>query len=196
MGKTPQERAEIVKGANACPFCLSTHHIGNPCPWKDKWDACKIDQCGKHHSHLLHEAEVQGFISSFASQIHLSNTAAGEILQVGTLLQVQKIPTMKGDASAFFDLGSTISLVARSYVIRNKLRGIPISYDLVTVGGDIRPQTTYLHEIFLKDRNSELHRILAFQIDDVCGILQKVDVSAEDSQLKMCNAQVDLLSCW
>ena len=77
----------------------------------------------------------------------------------------------------FFDLGSTISLVSKSYVERNNLKGIPVSYDLITVGGDSKHQKTYLHEIRLKDHEGEEHIIQAFQIDDVCGRLQTIDVS-------------------
>ena len=53
-----------------------------------------------------------------------------------------------------------------------------MSYDLVTVGGDSKHQTTFLHEVVLRDHDGKEHTIQAFQIDDVCGRLQSSDVSA------------------
>ena len=192
LGKTTKERADVIKNNKACPFCLSITHQDKECPWKDKWERCNIDKCQKFHSHLLHDAENQGLICSFATCPTEVSNATVEVLDNRTLLQVQSIPTNHGDVVTFFDLGSTISLVSQSYAERNNLRGIPVSYELITVGGDRRHQATYLHEIYLKDREGGEHKVQAFQIEDVCGSLQDCnpsllaavfpELSAEDIQ--------------
>ena len=162
----------------ACPLCLSIEHLGNPCPWKEKWGTCKIDNCGKYHSHLLHDAESQGLITSCAVNQQLtSNATTVNAMNTEALLQVQVIPTTCDDVITFFDLGSIISLVSTSFVKRNGLKGVPVSFDLVTVGGDSKRQSTYLHEVCLKDQEGGIHNIQAFQIDDVCGRLQGIDIS-------------------
>ena len=33
--KLDEEKAQLVKDTNGCHLCLSTDHIGTPCPWKD-----------------------------------------------------------------------------------------------------------------------------------------------------------------
>ena len=137
----------------------------------------QIDKCDKYHSHLLHDAEIQGIISSFAAKAQSVNTASIDALDKCILLQVQGIPEHHGDIVTFFDLGSTISLVSRSYVERNCIHGIPVSFDLVTVGDESNHQTTYLHEIHLKDRHGNDHPMQAFQIEDVCEELREMDVT-------------------
>ena len=71
--------------------------------------------------------------------------------------------------------GSTLSLVTKEYVTRNKLCGVPILYDLETVGGNVSTQNTWLYEITIMDRNNEPHKIKAFQIDEICSNLKRVN---------------------
>ena len=82
-----------------------------------------------------------------------------------------------GELVAFFDNGSTVSLISKQFVQRRKWKGIPVTYDLITVGGDRKTQSTYLHEIQLLDSNGKEHVIKAFQIDDICGQLQEFNTS-------------------
>ena len=60
--KSAEERAAIVRRTSGCHFCLSTEHVGKPCPWKEKWGPCKFTDCGKFHSHLLHYAKHKGLL--------------------------------------------------------------------------------------------------------------------------------------
>ena len=125
---------------------------------------------------MLHEAEAQGLLNTPPTE-HSSGVPVEDLFNSGTLLLVQKVPTAHGEIVSFFDSGSTISLVSRSFVKRKNLHGVRVSYDLVTVGGVHQPQSTYLHEITLKDNNGNEHVIQAFQIDEICGRLRDVDVS-------------------
>ena len=153
------ERVEIMKKTNGCHLCLSINHIGKPCPWISKWGACKLGGCQKYHSRLLHEAEEQGLLSNLPR----NETSCSLNIDNGTLLLVQVIPTVTdGELVAFFDNGSTVSLVSKQFVQRRKWEGIPVTYDLITVGGDRKTQSTYLHEIQLLDSNGKEHVIKAF----------------------------------
>ena len=62
LTKSPEKRASIVKERNGCKLCLCMAHIGKPCPWEEKWGPCKYANCGKYHSHLLHEASTKGLL--------------------------------------------------------------------------------------------------------------------------------------
>ena len=95
-----------------------------------------------------------------------------------TLLLMQMIPTKIGEMIfAFFDNGSTITLVSTSFVKRNKLKGIRVTYELITVGNQVTIQQTWLHEITLLDSRGEAHIVQAYQIDNICGEMKCVKVN-------------------
>ena len=175
LAKTAEQRAAIVKAVNGCELCLTTAHVGKPCPFLQNWEPCKLDGCDKYHSRLLHEADVKGFLGHTAGAL-VGNTAARS-LKKNTILLVQRISTKVGMVCAFFDNGSTLTLVSTSFVRRHQLKGIKISYDLHTVGGVTKHQITYLHEITLVDVAGKAHIIQALEIEEICGIMKKVDVS-------------------
>ena len=175
LAKSPRERAEIVKATKGCPLCLSISHVDKPCPWTSKWEPCKVDNCEQYHSHLLHEAAIQGLMNMHVT--YEENVNSTEKLGNHSLLLMQQIQTEKGPIHAFFDNGSTITLVSKSYIKRHKMKGIKISYDLVTVGGHVHTQDTYLHDITLVDSWGSRHVVQAYEIPDICGQMKSVDVS-------------------
>ena len=93
------------------------------------------------------------------------------------LLLVQTISTDSGKITAFFDNGSTISLVSKSYTRRHNLKGIPVSYNLTTVGGNQTKQYTFCYHVTLKDSKGASHVIQALEIDDICGKMRGCDIS-------------------
>ena len=102
------------------------------------------------------------------NDVHLNNV----------LLLIQEIPTEDGHVTTFFDNGSTMSLVSQSYVRKKKLKGIKVSYDLVTVGGKVSSHHTYFHYIPLIDTDGTRHVIQAFEINDICGEMKSFDVDS------------------
>ena len=60
-----------------------------------------------------------------------------------------------------------------------------MSYDLITVGGESKSQNSYLHDIPLIDFEGKVHVIQAYQIDDICGKLQDIDISAAAEYFKV-----------
>ena len=185
--KTTEERAAVVKESNGCHFCLSTDHLGKPCPWIERWSPCNKAGCGKYHSHLLHDAHSTGLlmvvnastpsITASPTITATSMTSSTAVPSNNVLLLIQEVATETSHLLAFFDNGSTISLVSKTYVKRNNLKGIRVSYDLTTVGGKCSTQYTYLHNITLIDTEGIRHVIQAYEINDVCGKLRDVDVT-------------------
>ena len=165
LAKSSLERAEIVKANKGCLLCLSVSHVGKPCPHISKWKPCDVDDCGEHHSRLVHEAILQGFT------MHITS------LKNHTLLLMQRITTVGGSIFAFFDNGSTITLVSASYVKKRNLKGIRVTYELITVGNRVKVQQTYLHEITLLDSAGKPHVLQAYEIDDICGEMKCVNVN-------------------
>ena len=68
-----------------------------------------------------------------------------------TLLLVQEIRTLTLTINAFFDDGSTLSLVSKSFVTKNGMKGVRMSYELVTAGNVRTIHHTILYEITLLD---------------------------------------------
>ena len=179
--KSMAGKVDIMKKTKGCHFCLSIEHIGKPSPKIQQWGVCGLEGCDKYHSRLLHEAEKEGLLTNLPGKQVVEKqlvAKASANLCTGTLLLVQTISTEgDGEILCFFDNGSTVSLVSKDFVRRHGLKGIPVSYDLITVGGTSVPQTTYLHIIRLKDFEGKIHDVTAFQIDDICGTLQNFDTS-------------------
>ena len=164
---TAQERGKAVLDANGCGFCLSNNHIGSKCPFEGQWKNCDVNNCNKPHNRLIHGCGiVQLSCATFNYGVRLSVT----------LLLIHDVPTPTGMVRTFWDDGSTLSLVAKSFVQRMNLKGVLVEYDLITVGNVVTPQKATLHTITLIDRKGNRHEIKAFQIDNICGNVEAPDM--------------------
>ena len=91
------------------------------------------------------------------------------------MLLIEKIKNADGSTIiTFWDNGSTITLVSRDYAQRNKLSGVPVSYDLTTVDGTTTIRHTMLYEITLIDRRAKKHCLKALEIEEICGELVNI----------------------
>ena len=169
-----EERVALMKTTKACVLCLSITHRGRQCPFKEQWGPCGLDGCLHHHARGLHRAAITGLLNA-ESEVAIS--AASIRVESSTLLLVQEIPTQYGYIFSFFDNGSTISLVSTSFVVRHNMKGLRVAFDLITVGGNVATQQSYLHEIPLIDANGETQTVKAYQIDEICGEMRGTDVT-------------------
>ena len=160
-----KEKAELVKATKGCILCLSANHINKPCPFATRWKPCDVDGGQELHSRLLHEAVVQGL------SMHLTVKRNAH-----TLLLMQSIPTKEGVIRTFFDNGSTITLISTSYVKKRNMKGVRVTYELITVGNHVKVQQTFLHEITLYDIEGKEHIVQAYEIDNICGVMKAVNV--------------------
>ena len=174
--KTVVERGQLVKDMNACKFCLSLSHPGVPCPFLSQWGPCGINGCTDHHSRMVHGCGIQGI----SMQVFKYNN------RNSTLLLVQTVETTYGDALGFFDNGSTITLIARSFAERHNLKGVNITYELITVDNNVQVHHTVLYEITLLDKDGNAHVIQAYQIESICKIprVQIDDVASSFPSIK------------
>ena len=162
-----EEKGQLIKDKNACKLCLCDSHQNKPCPFEATWGKCDIDGCDQFHSRWVHGCTIQG-IGCFA-QICLSVSATE------TLLLIQYVDTLNGDSAIlFWDGGSTLTLVSKDYAEQNNLHGVPISYDLTTVGGIVTTHDTTLYEITIVARDGSHQTLQAFEIDEICGSLKAV----------------------
>ena len=186
-GMNDEERVAVLRSTKGCVLCLSIGHIGQPCPLKDSWGPCNINGCDKYHSRHLHNAigknlltasEVSCSVTILKNSVSILSCAGTIAIHCETLLLMQEIPTTYVKTSSFFDNGSTISLVSKSFIIRHNLKGLRVSFNLITVGGTTSTQYSFIHEIPLIDIEGNIHNIHAYQIDEICGEMNNVDLTA------------------
>ena len=169
-----EQRGKAVKDNDGCKLCLSRSHSGE-CPFAQQWGVCGVNNCQQKHSKLVHGCTISGIGCHANTTASLSDS--GE-----TLLLIEKIKTRDSTTiTTFWDNGSTITLVSRDYTQRNKLTGVPVSYDLTTVDGTTTIRHTTLFEIIIVDRKRREHCIKALEIEEICGELKdiKTDMFAQ-----------------
>ena len=89
------------------------------------------------------------------------------------------VKTLYEDALGFFDNSSTITLITRSFDEQHNLKGVNITYELITVGKNVQIHHTILYTITLLDKDGNAHMIQAYQIESICKISPvEIDVVA------------------
>ena len=172
LRKNVEERGQLLREKNWCKLCLSTSHGANPCPFEATWQKCGVDGCQLSHSKLVHGCTIPE-INCHAIAVNASVSTPGSPGQ--TLLLIEKIKTSDGASIiSFWDNGSTITLVSREYAVGKRLPGLPVSYDLLTVGGNRSTHHTTLYSLTIVDREQNKHTIQAFEIEEICGTLKNV----------------------
>lgn len=185
LSKTVAERGKIVKDVKGCKLCLSVSHPGSPCPFELKWKPCGEGGCTGLHSRLIHGCgipELSCHIRYTVSNLTPTDTTSEELTcsaaqyqhENNTLLLIQSSRTATGKGTLFWDDGSTLCLVSTSYVRREGLTGIKVTYDLITAGNVVTTHETMMFEIYLLDRKGDKHKINAYEISDICGQMSEV----------------------
>ena len=169
QSKTVDERAQLVKDLGACSLCLSITHKGSPCPRKGEWK-CGESGCALPHSRLLHGTTVTGLVNNIQTVTSITNESM-------TLLILQTVTARGGEIFIFWDSGSTISLVSMRYVRQHNLKGVKVTYDLVTINNTVTQQDTVLYEITLFDRNGVAHTVKAYGIEEICQDTERINVN-------------------
>ena len=87
--------------------------------------------------------------------------------------------------------------------MRLGLKGVPVSYDLVTVGGVVTTQHSKLNEITIIDRQRKKHTIQLYEIDDICGEMGSVNIdgvvhlysSTKIKEVARSSCKIEMLIC-
>ena len=93
------------------------------------------------------------------------------------LIQKAKAENSK-EVIIFWDSGSSISLVKKDYALKQRLNGVDVSYELVTLGNVGKVQNTKLYDVPLIDFTGRKHIISAYAIDEICRGCGDVDITS------------------
>ena len=110
------------------------------------------------------------------NSLNYDNYMSNELDSNNVLLLVERVQSKHSNLNLFWDTGSSVSLASKSYVNKNKLKGVEICFDLVTVGGNVEKHTTFLHTIEIIDKDGLSYFVKACEIDNICGYLKKFNV--------------------
>ena len=196
LGMSVVDRGNLVKTTGGCKLCLSLSHVGQPCPFEGTW-TCSVNDCNDPHSFLIHGCGIQGVsLAALSSSAKSTPTPSKN----NVLLLIQKVKTETGYVITFWDNGSTIALISSDCVRRLKLLGVPVVYDLTTVGGIVTTHESTLHEITLIDRNNQNHVITAYEIPDICGEVGSIKVdgvmhlfpSTKIKEVERCSSKIEI----
>ena len=187
------ERGQLVKDTGGCKLCLSLSHPGiEECPLEPTFGKCTVNGCTESHSFLVHGCKIQG-ISAHARVIltnvniqstthdatvqDIRHTSGATNLNRNVLLLIERIKIETTYVLTFWDSGSTISLVCTEFIQRTNLVGVPVSYDLVTVGGVVTTHHSTLYEVTIVDRKKKKHVIQLYEIEDICGEMGSININ-------------------
>ena len=191
------DRGTLVKNTGGCKLCLSLSHVGQVCPFEGTW-TCSVTDCTDPHSFLVHGCGIQGIsLAALSSSVKSAPTPSRKHV----LLLIQKVKTETGYVITFWDNGSTIALISSECVRRLKLLGVPVVYDLTTVGGVVTTHESTLHEITLIDKNNQKHFVTAYEIPDICGEVGSIKVngvmhlfpSTKIKEVERCSGKIEML---
>ena len=174
LGMTPTERLDAVIRHNACQGCLGIGHETSKCPRDFK---CSVDNCGRPHHRLIHDAVI-------SADVTVNNSPKGAIdlsREGDTLLQLQSVEGGKrgGNKCALnvlWDPGSTISLITFNRARQLKLSGKRQMIELVKVGDVIERIESYCYELSLKTKDNVLVYIYVYGIERISSDIKAVNL--------------------
>ena len=167
MSMTPNDRSNCVEKAKWCPVHLLASHQLSDCTMKDDPRfICGIDGCQKHHHKSLHHSNT-----SFALNVNATSMFVAD--NVMTL--VQNIHTVSGPITAFWDNGSTCSLITKKSAARLQLHGEPVSITVETVTGK-ESMESHMFSITLVDVHGKQHNVTVFAVDKISNELKSIEI--------------------
>ena len=113
-----------------------------------------------------------------STNVGTQNSSGTVNLNQNVLLLIEQIKVKITPAITFWDSRSTISLVCTDFVKRSKVVGVPILYDLTTVGGSVTTHYSTLYEITISDRKKRMHKLKIHEIYDICGKMGSTNIDS------------------
>jgi hypothetical protein len=183
-------RAQLFEDIKGCALCLdwTGDHTRDNCkelikgkPYRDCQEPVGTGVCGRKHHRLLHGATtkyVNWVQLNAVSRRVPSHSDLDEGEKVTTLLQIQNVK-VDGDvdtAVTFFDSGSNINLVTKSFAERAGWHGRPVKLNMQTTGRAPEQWDTSAYWVPLVDRTGKVHEILAFALEIITAPLGPIDI--------------------
>ena len=150
-GYNMTQRKEYVMSHKLCLNCLKPHHIAKECRSTHR---CKVNDCGKRHNTLLHEARPAA--PSMQQATHQANAATHSDEDEPTdeedeecLLMTTKVTLMGPNGNmikvrALLDAGSTLSIISNKLM---RFLGLKKTGKSVTISGIKSKSTKQAHPL-------------------------------------------------
>ena len=196
MGKSAQERAQLIKEKGACYCCLNRGHRVSDCRKRRK---CGVMNCTRAHHPILH-CDYQGAEQTPTSTVN-NHTVASSRSNEACLLQLMKIKVGPTHMNVLWDGCATSSLVTNTAAKTAGLRGAPIKVSITKVGGVTEEIDSFRYSVPLTDRQGYVVHILAYGIDRITADIEDINTQSVvglfmgvgREQIERPRGQVDLL---
>ena len=168
---TVRERMDVLRDNFGCYRCLSPGHLASNCV---NYEPC-VDGCDKMHHISLHDSVTPAGVYS----IDEDNSC---------LLQIMEIPVkseVKGTLNVFWDSGSTVSLILNSKAKLHKLKGIPVSLTITTVGGVEKKECSRKYRVPLIDSKGCIRYVMAYGINRITSDISCLSIEGVINSFNM-----------
>ena len=225
------ERGGGMEAAQACILCTDWTHQRDKCDAKvngQPWQGCVVkdsngQKCGKKHHNLLHGSTHKYLCMIVAVKrsepVRDRPAEGGDAQVVGhcgqalpavdgceVLLLMMRVPVLAGPTKtvmglAFFDGGSSMSLIREDFATRLSLVGRKIILSVQVVGQDWTQWHTTQYAVTVLDKYGKKHLIRAYSIDSITSPIDKVVLdgvlcrfpNVRPAMIERPEGQVDLL---
>ena len=194
LGKTAQEKVQLLKEMRACWCCLKIGHRSSDCRNKA---ACGIDNCNWFHHQSLHEAHTAGV--GFHMVMHHSTKDYRQTSDA-CLLQLMRLYSKDMELSVLWDSGASISLITFKRAQELKLWGKQTSLSIIKVGDVVR-LSSYIYKLPLVDKHGNIVHITVCGIEKISSDVEGVDVrkvvqrfkGLKDEEVRRPKGEIDVL---
>ena len=174
-GAIASERTRMVEAHGGCAVCTSWLHKADKCRLRDKESSkCRVKTgdvtCGgEHHEDLHGSNNAYCHTNSMASDSVAMMSRDGPGLFEVYRAEVGSDVTGSGFevATLFVDPGSDTNFISDRLVGKLKLEGTPVTYYLRVVDTGYREHKTTRHELLIKEKDGEQHKISALAIPSI-----------------------------
>ena len=183
---SPEARAHIIEGENACPLCTDRQHNFRRCRRRLRTDVgCKVvangSVCGLLHHPLLHGSKSAYCFSAAFSGSPATASSTGEreedvpeMFSNPCLLEIMRSEVFSTrervagrEAIIFTDVGSNCNLVTHRFARMLGLKPMPYSYWLTVVGAESALRRTSIYKLWFGLGDGSMYALWAVGIEEI-----------------------------
>ena len=151
---------KILKEKGACWSRLRRGHKLLECRKRP----CGVNRCAKWHHQTLHKDER---IETSSQGISGSASVCDNNIADSCLLQIQRIPTMRGWVNVLWDSGASLCFITNDKAKAERLKGTKVELSIIKVGGDNEKITSTRYKLSLIDKQDQEVQFDVYGIDKI-----------------------------
>ena len=168
------DRIKLLKANGDCEVCCGDCPRGQCQAKSQRVCGGGKDGRGCGTNHIGHELWCQN--AKLCFKVHVDTVMeASDPRDDGVMLQVMKIPSLRGEAdyeTVLWDSASTGRFVRNSHAIAMNFPSKRRQLRVMTLGGEVKEIDGIIYQCEIKDQNGNVHKFEAHGLDQVTGMLE------------------------